>query len=149
MNPEIWGPPIWILFHTMIEKSKEESYPNLGREIFSFIFRISGYLPCPSCSQHATDFLRKIPINNIKTKDELKNMIYIFHNSVNKRKEKGMFNYEKMDQYKNVNLWNAYNQFINVYRTKGNLKLLSESFQRQIIVKNFKTWLMKNSNNFN
>jgi hypothetical protein len=53
-------------------------------------------------------------------------------------------NYSNMNNYTNYNLVNVFNNFINNYKTKGNMKLLNESFQRQMIVKNFKQWFIAN-----
>ena len=50
--------------------------------------------------------------------------------------------------YENYNLINVIKYFILHYNTKGNMKLLNESFQRQLIVKNFKQWIIVNINAF-
>jgi hypothetical protein len=42
----------------------------------------------------------------------------------------------------------VYNNFVNVYHTRGNMKLLAESFQRKIVLIDFKKWLMKNIQSF-
>ena len=36
------------------------------------------------------------------------------------------------------------NNFIVSYTTKGNMKLLNESFQRQLVLKDFKSWISAN-----
>ena len=42
----------------------------------------------------------------------------------------------------------VFNNFVSVYNTKGNMKLLSESFQRSLIIKDLKRWLVQNINSF-
>jgi uncharacterized membrane protein YheB (UPF0754 family) len=145
---EKWGPSVWNLFHTLVEKIKEEDYERLGKELFSFIFRVCSVLPCPECSQHAKKFLSGINPKTLKTKDNLKSTMYIFHNFVNKRKHKEIFNFENMDKYKNNNIIEVFNQFVKVYNTKGNMNLLTDSFQRQMVVRDFKKWLTINMSSF-
>ena len=68
-------------------------------------------------------------------------MLYLFHNMVSKRKGKELFNYSNLNIYKNINIFFAFNQFSSVYNTKGNMKTLTESFQRQFIIRDFKYWV--------
>jgi hypothetical protein len=142
--PEIWGPAIWSLFHTLAVNINETTFLTIHIQLFNHIRNICSYLPCPECSKDATKFLAKLNINNIKTKIDFINTFYIFHNFVNKKKHKPLFNYANMNNYTNNNLVKVINNFINNYKTKGNMKLLNESFQRQIIVKNFKQWFITN-----
>jgi hypothetical protein len=71
-------------------------------------------------------------------------MLYIFHNSVNKRKRKQLFNYANINKYTNYNVGATFNNFISVYHTKGNMNLIAESFQRNLLVKDLKIWLINN-----
>jgi hypothetical protein len=144
MSPEGWGPPIWTLFHTLVEKIKEDKYSELGPQLFFFIKRICRYLPCPDCSNHATAFLSKVDGSKLKLKIDLINTIFILHNKVNLRKQKKMHTTSVLDKYKNANVIQAYNGFAAVYKTRGNMKLLTDTFQRQLIIKDFKQWLVTN-----
>jgi len=38
----------------------------------------------------------------------------------------------------------VFNRFISVYHTKGNMRLLAESFQRQLIIQNIREWFSRN-----
>jgi hypothetical protein len=138
--PEVWGPAVWTLFHTLVEKLNPNAYKHIGESLFGNIVQICKVLPCPECSNDASNFLAKINFNNFKTKDELKNMLYLFHNWVNAKKLKPLYNYADMNKYKNMNLLYVIKNFIIKYNTKGNMKLLSESFQRQLVLKNFISW---------
>ena len=149
MTPSQWGPPTWTMFHTLIEKLKDESYEVIGPQLFSYIRRICGYLPCPDCSQHATTALLNVKIESTKTKSELRNIFYAFHNFVNKRKKKPLYDFGLINKYETVNLLSAVNSFIAVYNTRGNMKLLTETFQRKLILNDFKAWLSKNWMHFN
>ena len=143
-NSFVWGPPIWKLFHVLLEKIKEESFPKLYLQLFQLIKRICNHLPCPECSNHATIFLSKVRIEQISCKNDFKNMLYLFHNKVNLRRSKSLFPYAEMQKYKNQNLITIYNNFITVYNTKGNMNLLIDSFQRQLVLKEFKKWITTN-----
>jgi len=67
---------------------------------------------------------------------------------VNARKKKGLYNYANINAYQNFNIINVFNNFVSVYNTKGNMKLLSETFQRSLIIKDLKRWLVQNINSF-
>ena len=142
--PEVWGPPIWTLFHVLAEKINERAYPFYAGQLFSVIKNICSALPCPECTSDASIFLGKIKIQDLKTKNDFKNMVYLFHNYVNAKKRKRLYNYSSLDIYKNYNIVNVFNRFISVYHTRGNMKLLAESFQRQNIIKNLRAWFSKN-----
>lgn len=146
--PTIWGPPTWTLLHTLVEKIHDEDFNKLMPQMFGLIKRVCAYLPCPDCSQHATHFLAKLKPDQISTKLDLKNTLYLFHNMVNARKKKSLFNYANINVYQNFNIINVFNNFVSVYNTKGNMKLLTESFQRALIIKDLKRWLVANHNSF-
>ena len=146
--PSIWGPPTWTLLHTLAEKIHEDDFNKLIPQMFGLIKRICSYLPCPDCSEHATRFLAKLKSEQIATKLEFKNTLYLFHNMVNARKRKPLFNYGNINIYQNLNIANVFNNFVSVYNTKGNMKLLTESFQRALIVKDLRRWLMNNHDSF-
>jgi hypothetical protein len=146
--PEVWGPAVWRLFHTLIEKMNPEFYSHVIGSTFGMIVQICKVLPCPECSRDASSFLAKIKLKDYKTKDEFKNMLYLFHNMVNAKKRKPLFNHAHMNIYSNFNLTFVINDFISKYNTKGNMKLLAESFQRGFVVKNLITWFKTYSRAF-
>ena len=142
--PKVWGPAVWSLFHTLAEKVNANAYPHLARQMFNLIVRICRFLPCPECSTDAGNFLAKIKIENLKTKEDFKKTFYLFHNYVNAKKRSPMFNYINLNIYQRYRLIPIVNNFILCYNTKGNMKLLNESFQRQFVVKDFKNWFSAN-----
>jgi len=141
--PEIWGPPLWRLFHTMAAQINDDRLIPL---VMGHIKRICTYLPCPDCSKHATDFWSRV--KNPTNKQEFIDILYNFHNQVNYRKRKPPHKYELVDNYGRINLVYAFNDFIRVYNTRGNMNQLAESFQREIIVKKFKQFMVANLTNF-
>ena len=146
--PEIWGPAVWILFHTLLEKVDNYYYLNVYRSMFRIISRICLYLPCPDCASHANKFLIKLKTTDIQTKEKFKNVFYLFHNIVNAKKRKKLFNYININIYSRYNLIYVINNFIKNYNTKGNMNLIAESFQRELIIKDFKKWFLSYSKIF-
>jgi hypothetical protein len=142
--PEVWGPAVWTLFHTLAERVNETIYPQVAPQLFTIIVKICKFLPCPDCSNDASNFLAKIQVSNFKTKTDFKNFIYLFHNWVNVKKRKPLFNYANINKYEHLPLIPVVNNFIATYNTKGNMKLLSESFQRNLIITDFKKWISNN-----
>lgn len=148
MSPSAWGPPIWNFLHTLAAKIKEDKYNEVSRELFFYIQKICANLPCPECSQHARSFLGKIIFKRVATKDDLIKLLFLFHNSVNRRKVKPAFAFEEIGRYSQNNLIHAYNGFIIAFNTKGNMKLLADSFQRKLIIQEFRKWMIINLQNF-
>ena len=148
MSPNVWGPPIWTLFHCLAEKIKEEDFPTIGPQVFSYIKQICQNLPCPDCTQHATSFLKKITPESVNTKQKLQTFLCIFHNSVNKRKNKQQQDTSKLARYRSLNLIVVFNDFLRVYNTRGNMKLLTDSFHRTQLTNHFKTWMTANIRHF-
>jgi len=148
MSPSTWGPPIWTLFHTLANKIKEDKYPTLYLQLYNHIVQICYNLPCDTCSNHARTFLYKVKIHELKKKSDLKNLLYVFHNSVNKLKDKKMYNYEDLEIYDNYNIITTFNNFTRTYHTKGNMKLLASSFHRTRILHDFRNWLLRNISSF-
>ena len=138
--PEVWGPAVWTLFHTFAEKINDEAYPYVTHSLFKMIVRICKFLPCPECSNDASNFLAKIKMTDMKNKTDFRNTFYLFHNYVNAKKRKRLFNSANMHIYGKYRLIDVVNNFISKYHTKGNMKLLTESFQRQLVIKEFKNW---------
>ena len=142
--PEIWGPATWTLFHCLAEKVNEHMYPRIAGQLFDIIKRLCSALPCPECAQDATIFLRKIKINELRSKNDFKNMVYMFHNYVNAKKRKPLYKYSDLEIYKKYNIVFVFNRFISVYHTKGNMRLLAESFQRLLIIRTVREWFRRN-----
>ncbi len=143
-TPEQWGPPTWALLHTLAEKVKEEHYHAIYILLYNFILSVAYNLPCPICQQHAKQTLSQIKLASLKTKTDMKNMLYTFHNAVNKRKNLPLYKYEDLSIYKNKNIIICFNNFIKNYHTKGNMNLINDSFQRNLLIKNLKKFIIEN-----
>jgi len=143
--PEVWGPPIWTLFHTL---SCQINNTELLKPLFMYIQRICRFLPCPECSNDATSFLRKVRLADIQTVDDISMAMYLLHNHVNKKKNKSLYSYSQMNKYKSYNLIAVFKNFVRVYNTRGNMNMINDDFQRNMIISEFKKWLGTNIQSF-
>jgi len=146
--PEVWGPAVWGIFHTLAEKINDDNNVVLVQNVFGFIKRICVFLPCPECSKDATAYLQRVKQSELKNKQVLVNTLYMFHNYVNHKKKKKMFNYGDIVKYKSANLLEVFNRFLGAYNTTGNMNLIAESFQRKLIITDLKKWLFANIKSF-
>jgi hypothetical protein len=150
MSPKDWGPPLWLFFHTLAEKVDETKFDVLGPQIFNLIRKICSCLPCPDCSNHATTFLNKVKMNTISTKENLKMMLFYFHNTVNKRTNKPVFPGDGLSIYSTYSLPKLFVNFTNTYNKRlGNLRLMNDSLQRKNVIIFVSGWLKTNHMFFN
>ena len=143
-----WGPIIWKFFHTIVESINEDKYNKVYKELLQYIKSICVFLPCPQCSNHAKEYLKRVKDIHISTKDGFRNMLFNFHNDVNKRNKKILFKIEDLEVYKKYSLFNCYNNFLKVFTKKGNMNQINQSFQRKLLLQNFNNWLQANKGNF-
>jgi len=145
-----WGEPTWFLFHTLAEKIKDTEFAVVRTEILNIIFLIASNLPCPDCANHAKEYLNKINFNAIQTKEQLKECMFQFHNSVNKKKGMPLFNRNDLDEkYSKANLKPIINNFIRYYTSStGSFKLISDDVYRKKIVKNMNQWIESHLSSF-
>ena len=136
-----WGPFIWTFFHALAENVREEKFAEIKLNLFGTIKNICSFLPCPECSLHAKHFLSKVNIDKIKTKQDFRSLLYIFHNMVNKKNNKPLYSFSQIQKYSSVNVLHAFNQLVKVYNTNGNMNLLTDTFHRGLVVKNASTFL--------
>lgn len=149
MSPSYWGPSTWIFMHTLAAKIKETSFPVIGPNLILILIQICNNLPCPECSQHAKQFWSKVKTANIKSKSDLINLLFVFHNMVNKRKQLRPFKYENLQYYETRNIIETYNTFARNFNTRGNMNLINESFHRNMMLSSLRTWVMSNLSHFN
>jgi len=146
---QTWGPITWTFFHTIIEKLNEDTMTTtVGKELFMYFKKICTLLPCPECSGHATNFLNKVNISNINKKEDLREIMFTFHNFVNKRKHKPIFKKEDLVIYETKNLITCYNNFIIVFQSNGYMKLMGDTMHRNILLGKLKHWVYNNKQYF-
>ena len=112
-----WGRPIWTFFHVMAQKVK--------LEYFNLVIR---------------DFLK-----NIRSKDDLINLFYIFHNVVNQRKGYAVLQKNQIPNYETANTIFVIKDFIRAYEDKSrSMKLMADDIARARISSQFKFWINEN-----
>ncbi len=146
-----WGEPTWFLFHTMAEKIKDDKFDIFRVEILNLITSICNTLPCPSCATHATEYIRNININTIKTKSDLQIMLFTFHNEVNVRKGYALFNYSELSvKYSKANFINIIYNFMKFFQEKNrNVRMLANDMYKERIIRSIKLWFNANISIFN
>jgi len=145
-----WGAPTWYLFHTLAEKVKDESFPIIRRELLNIIYTICTNLPCPDCANHATRHIQSINFDTIITKQDLKDMLFEFHNSVNSRKNFPLFSQQELDtKYASANTVAIIQNFFQIYDKSSSSAKLSVNFlYRSTTISNIRTWFTANIGHF-
>lgn len=140
-----WGRPIWTFFHVTAEKIKSEFFDIVVREYLNYIVLICNILPCPICSQHASEYMRSINLNNIKTKDDLINLFFNFHNVVNVRKNYPVLARNNIPAYGQMNTVHVIKQFMVAFEDRSrSMKLMADDLARARIVQKLKFWINGN-----
>ena len=145
----VWGKHVWLFLHGISQKVKPEYFPSIKGELIYYIKLICGTLPCPDCSNHATQYLNKLDINKIVTREDLVLYMYTFHNDVNIRKGYPLFKVEDLEIYKKSNLKNMYQNFTYYFKENYHVvKLMSENMHRIRVADKIEKWLNLNSHCF-
>ena len=151
MKKSIWGPCIWKLLHCFTIKIKDEYFVQEKNNIINTITNICANLPCPLCSTHAMQILKKYNFKNISTKENLIKIIFILHNEVNKNLKKTLFSYNKLiDTYNKYNFYdvlNEYNRVIN--QSNYNERMMLYTFHKKKFILDFQSYFLKNIKYYN
>lgn len=152
LQPKVlkWGPPFWYLFHSMAEKVDEDAFTVIRTELLNVIFLICQNLPCPDCTNHAVQYLNSVNFRAIQTKNELKDLLFIFHNTVNERKGNPIFSRTELDEkYERANMNAIWANFITEFSKKQkSIHMIANDFHRANISKILKTWYQTNAKYF-
>lgn len=145
-----WGQPIWFLFHTLSEKVKKESFLVIRNELLTNIYAICNNLPCPTCSTHAIEFLNGVNFNTIRTKEDLKELFFNFHNQVNKKKGFPIFTLAELDEkYTKAVTKNIIHNFLISFSDKHkSIHMIANDMyrSRQVII--LREWFIANISHF-
>lgn len=141
-----WGEPTWTLFHCIPTKISQENFIKNKDSIIRLIITICSNLPCPNCSDHAKRYMNKVNFIAIKSPDNLKKMLFLFHNSVNERKGYEQYSYDKLDEkYNNLDFNQVVNQFMFHFQKKTYASnLIAQQMYRQNQVLIVKQWFQDN-----
>ena len=108
MSKARWSIPTWYLLHGIAEKIKEDYYNEHKEDIIKILKDICYNLPCPYCRKNAIQYLKKQNFKLLKTKHQFKIFIYNFHNNVNKKLNKKIFDENILKKYEKINLLNVW-----------------------------------------
>jgi hypothetical protein len=146
-----WGEPTWFLFHTLAEKIKDENFHSIRLDLINTIVTICKNLPCPDCANHATEYMNKINFASIKTKQDLKLMLFQFHNAVNEKKHFPLFSVNDLDtKYSRANTFNIIQNFMYYFQDKNHsIRMIANDIYRSRIAEQLKMWFNNNIQYFN
>jgi hypothetical protein len=132
-DKSVWGNTTWYLFHTMAHNIKETEFLSIKSDLIYVVKTISANLPCPECSQDATIQLDKVNFASINTKQEFKLLLFNFHNRVNTKLGKPVYDIAELDaKYSKANITAIYNNFFKIFSSNVNIpQLMSASFHRR------------------
>tara|TARA_B100000795_G_scaffold269976_1_gene261533 strand:+ start:5694 stop:6140 length:447 start_codon:yes stop_codon:yes gene_type:complete len=138
-----WATPTWYFLHMLIEKIDARHYERINKEYIGIIIEIFTDLPCPYCKTHALAYVKKHNIYNMKTKEDMKQYLFTFHNQVNTRvgnpiKDRAIFNF-----YKRMNTVAVSNYFMKRFFASNPLSKSFNGWQSDL-KKNLLTFLNKN-----
>ena len=118
MSKKIWGNACWYLFHTLAYKL-DPNRTDLIKPILIAIKNVCANLPCPDCSDHSIYILSSLREDDVKTKDDLIKVLWIFHNKINSRLGTKQFSMEESNKlYEQSNIQNIFMHFNKVMRYK-------------------------------
>ncbi len=144
-----WGQATWLFMHSLSYKIKDENFLEHKSEIIEIFSKICSSLPCPDCQQHAKHFVAKTDFNKIKCKRDFIDMIWVFHNIVNKRQGKPTFPYKSLVIYEKSIFINVCKNFVSIYnRPINNQRLLLNSMGRDRATQHILKFVINNKNIF-
>ena len=143
-----WGTPTWYFFHTLAEKIKENEYDGIKKDVLLHIKNICSVLPCPDCRDHAVNFMKRINIGHVNTKEQLKQMLCEFHNSVNARTGSPQYSVDGLELYKRANFSKIFAYFKQEIGRPLHNRQLSDAMARQMVLKNVTIFLQNNRHKF-
>lgn len=141
----LWAQPTWTLLHTLAQKVNEERFSEIRLELLNIIYTIVTLLPCPICAEHGKKFLDGVNFNTIVTKENLKYLLFDFHNLVNHSKHLPTFYYPDLIKYQNTNTNNVIRNFMFFFSKKsGTIRLIADDLHRKGINEGLKKWFNDN-----
>ena len=137
-----WGQPTWMFLHTLSLRLTEEKYAILKKDVFKIITLLCGALPCPDCSAHATEYMKKSSMP--ATVVELQKFLYDFHNSVNIKTGKKPYVPAVLTLYEKVDLEKIFYICRHIILNQPyNPRLSMNKIYTQSALKEIGTWLQQ------
>ena len=140
----LWGPPTWLLLHSIAEQIKNEDFNNYKFKFLNIIKNICLNLPCRISSQSSIFFLNNLNINTLQNLDDIKMMLYLFHNYINKNNKKQIFNFSDTKKYKDVNISKAFGLFNNLYSNNLYVRKSVNYNNMQLVINDINKFIEEN-----
>lgn len=144
VSTNIWGPPTWILLHSIVEQIKNPDFNNYKLNILNIIKNICVHVPCQISSQTSRFFLNNLNIDSLQNLHDIKVMLYLFHNFVNKNNKKAIFNFSDTKKYKDVNLSLAFGLFRTLHLNNLYLKNSANHNKMVTIINDVNNFILEN-----
>tara|TARA_B100001027_G_scaffold216535_1_gene193230 strand:+ start:3156 stop:3605 length:450 start_codon:yes stop_codon:yes gene_type:complete len=143
-----WGVPTWMLLHTMSCKVNDNYFINNKKKILNIILLIFEGLPCPDCSTHAVGVFKK-HVNSINTKEDLIHYLFLFHNSVNSKLKKKLYEKKNLEVYKEKKIKDILINWYDNYNPSKNIpKLMANNMHIKMIKKYIANYFKNDLKNY-
>jgi hypothetical protein len=146
MKKSVWGPIIWRFLHLITLRIKDDFFVNERLQVIKLITQICQNLPCPNCSLHATQYLKSHKIQLCKTKADLQTIIFNLHNDANKRLNKEIIGFDKLnDLYSDYNFEQCALIFLRLCKEKNYVqRMMLDNLQRKRFVAEYVEYMKHN-----
>lgn len=125
MDPNIWGPKLWFMIHTIALNYPDNPTYQDRRSHEEFYNSLKYVIPCEKCRIHYTQRLKRMPIiNHLDNSNTLFKYTIDLHNQVNKSLNKKIYSYEEVmeiykSHYNNTSLRKKYFTLKNILLVLG------------------------------
>lgn len=143
-----WGEPIWTFFHALAEQVVPARYAECRADLARIVREMSASLPCPECAAHATAYTQRVNWAALNTRDEFREMLRTYHNSVNARKGRAQFAAADLAaRYGAVDMRAAAARALHYFEGRhslSNVGLAPHTFQRTRTAAAVRAWIAAN-----
>jgi len=119
MNPEVWGPQLWSVLHSITFNYPIEPSIEVINHHRTFLHSLKNVIPCETCSFELIEYIDSYP-PELESKPEFINWMIDLHNNVNRKLDKREYTYSEV-----ILLYNAtYSGGIRNYFTGKNMLIV-------------------------
>jgi hypothetical protein len=84
---EFFGPAMWKTLQSIAFNFPDKATPEQRKDYIDFFKSVGPVIPCPSCSNHYQEYIKKNPIDAENT-ESIARWVYDLHDTVNKKNNK-------------------------------------------------------------
>lgn len=151
-NVKPWGRITWYFIHSFCERINEKFFNSNIDSCLDILSGVCSMIPCPTCRNHAQDFLKKYPIKKlVRTKEQLKYYFFKFHNqaTLNGNPKSNIPDISVLETYKRANFPAIVKAFRAEYMKRTPTRLdYSHTLYAQRVLKNIMSFLQSNQGEF-